>query len=124
MWVGSRLRGTRNHAKLLHHTQGIHENAGRLDLPPLKPINDHAPDPDHTVGRGNPEELVLMRAGPEKAGEDSGVSWQGPGWLLGRPSGERLCVLCDAGASDEAFVPGIEGQAQATVNQEFFEDLV
>ena len=62
VWLGTRLRGSGNRAKLLHHTPSVQEHARRLDLPVLKPVNDHAPDPDHAVGRGNTEELAPLCA--------------------------------------------------------------
>ena len=40
--VGTRLRNSGNDAELLHHAQGIQENARRLHFAVFKSINDHS----------------------------------------------------------------------------------
>jgi hypothetical protein len=69
-FVACGLRGSRHHPQLLQQAAGIHQDARGPDLVAFNPVNDHAPDPDHAVSRGNPEELALMRACPVKAGDD------------------------------------------------------
>jgi hypothetical protein len=82
---------------------------------------------------------MKARRPPQGEGTCVPLSWgltqeaMSQGWL---PTRGKNLALAYAGklphdravrygaASDEAFFPGIEGQAQATVDQEFFVDIV